>query len=62
VTDTGTKVGTTQVPYGNFDRLFKVADAGLAGSNVTLIPEPSTLVLLAAGLLGLLAYAWRRLR
>jgi len=24
------------------------------------VPEPSTLVLLAAGLLGLLAYAWRK--
>jgi len=26
------------------------------------VPEPSTLVLLAAGLLGVLCYAWRRRR
>jgi len=28
----------------------------------TVIPEPSTLVLLAAGLVGLLCYAWRKRR
>jgi hypothetical protein len=30
--------------------------------SVTSVPEPSTLALLAAGLLGLLAYAWRKRR
>jgi hypothetical protein len=28
--------------------------------NVTPVPEPGTLALLAAGLLGLLVYAWRK--
>jgi len=26
----------------------------------TVVPEPGTMALLAAGLLGLIAYAWRR--
>jgi hypothetical protein len=33
---------------------------GSDGSGLKAIPEPSTLVLLAAGLAGLLAYAWRK--
>jgi hypothetical protein len=32
----------------------------VAGMNVSTVPEPSALVLLAAGLIGLLAYAWRK--
>jgi hypothetical protein len=35
---------------------------GISGSYVGTIPEPSTLALLAAGLAGLLAYAWRKRR
>ena len=37
-----------------------IASAYAVGPNV--VPEPTTLVLLAYGLLGLLAYAWRRQR
>jgi threonine dehydrogenase-like Zn-dependent dehydrogenase len=33
---------------------------GLSGYAMTAVPEPGTLALLAAGLFGLLAYAWRR--
>ena len=32
------------------------------GTTVSFVPEPGTLVLLVTGLLGLLAYAWRRRR
>jgi hypothetical protein len=28
--------------------------------SATVVPEPGTLALLAAGLMGLLAYAWRK--
>ena len=31
-----------------------------AGFQVASVPEPSTLVLLASGLIGLLCYAWRK--
>ena len=34
----------------------------LTAAGFTVVPEPSTLVLLTAGLLGLLCYAWRRRR
>ena len=33
---------------------------GLSGYAMVAVPEPGMLVLLAAGCLGLLAYAWRR--
>lgn len=33
---------------------------GIDSVSITAVPEPSTLVLLGAGLFGLLAYAWRK--
>jgi len=52
---------------GSYYTLSYVYDAGTdmsAGNDMALvanpIPEPSTLALLAAGLVGLLAYAWRK--
>lgn len=44
---------------GSYSVVF--SDTGSAGVQ-QVIPEPSTLVLLAAGLFGLLAYAWRKRR
>jgi hypothetical protein len=41
----------------NGDGWFIMASASIPG---VLVPEPSTLILLATGLLGLLCYAWRR--
>ena len=32
----------------------------LSGSGITVVPEPSSVVLLLAGLMGLLAYGWRK--
>ena len=36
------------------------AIALLNGAGIKTVPEPGTIALLAAGLLGLLAYAWRK--
>ncbi len=44
-----------------YDTLLS-ADTMYQHATTNPIPEPSTLVLLAAGLAGLLAYAWRRRR
>jgi hypothetical protein len=32
----------------------------LAAHGINVVPEPGTLALLAAGLMGLVAYAWRK--
>jgi fibronectin-binding autotransporter adhesin len=40
-------------------RLDADAIRALGAAGITVVPEPGTLVLLAAGLIGLLAYAWR---
>ena len=47
-------------PTGTIDGLS--ATLSVSGSDLvlTVVPEPGTLALLAAGLLGLLAYAWRK--
>ena len=34
----------------------------MSAASVTAVPEPGTFALLAAGLLGLLAYTWRKRR
>ena len=40
--------------------LAHYGDGATAGSGIQATPEPATLTLLAAGLVGLLAYAWRK--
>lgn len=45
----------------NFGKTAPISSAVvIAGPGVSMVPEPLTLVLLAAGLIGLLAYAWRK--
>ena len=51
--------------FGSGDEVtFAVDGVHLASGEYTLgvasVPEPGTLVLLATGLIGLLAYAWRK--
>jgi len=51
--------GIDATSYGGLDaRAIQM----LTAAGFTVVPEPSTLVLLTAGLLGLLCYAWRRRR
>ena len=66
---------TGNVPYdvtfssplsGMFNQLYMRMASNVSGGNImddfriTQVPEPSTMALLAAGLIGLLAYAWRK--
>ncbi len=50
--DFGAAVDSTSWDLGHGDRVFEV--------QALRIPEPGTLALLATGLIGLLAYAWRK--
>jgi autotransporter-associated beta strand protein len=60
VTDNGLDFGV--VPAGH-DWAYSIAnDNGVYSVIVTAAPEPGTLILLATGLLGILAYAWRKRR
>lgn len=68
VTANNFRVGTIHHQYGDecFDGLldrvqvYNTALSGTAIGELASVPEPGTLVLTACGLLGLLAYAWRK--
>jgi T5SS/PEP-CTERM-associated repeat protein len=55
-----TEYPTTDLTYDGTFASFTAT--GLSGYAMVAVPEPGTLALLAAGLIGLLAYAWRRRR
>jgi hypothetical protein len=63
---TGSSVDTTEDLYICLSALYSGHDGQIAFDNVRLtattapVPEPSTLALLAGGLFGLIAYAWRK--
>jgi autotransporter-associated beta strand protein len=48
------------VDLAQFPNLDGAAVGALRSAGITIIPEPGALALLAAGLTGLLAYAWRK--
>ncbi len=53
--------GTLDLATGAFTKISaSPLGQGFPGSMASAIPEPSTFVLLVAGAVGLLAYAWRR--
>jgi hypothetical protein len=49
------------VALTNYDKTYAAA-AGASAAGITAIPEPSALALVAAGIVGLLAYVGRRRR
>jgi hypothetical protein len=64
-------VSKSKLAAGAFTEILLSPSDGCYIDNVTLtatgpdfasVPEPSTIVLLASGLIGLLAYAWRKRR
>lgn len=60
LTDNGLLLGT--MPTLGTGKSFAIDNsiAGQVNLMITAVPEPSVFILLASGLLGLLAYAWRR--
>ena len=44
----------------NYHHSFDPAPVYASGAGFSPVPEPGTLTLLAAGLIGLIAYAWRK--
>ena len=63
---TSTLTGHSNGQVWNSGSTYYIQLGGTTGSGTglvgTTVPEPSTLLLLAAGLIGLLCYAWRRRR
>jgi T5SS/PEP-CTERM-associated repeat protein/autotransporter-associated beta strand protein len=59
-----TNFGQTLPSYLNISPYHLNADAigVLTGAGIEVVPEPGTLILLAAGLIGLVAYVWRKRR
>ena len=51
--------GASGTPWDGVSGPGNIANFTTVGS-AAAVPEPGTLVLLAAGLLGLIAYAWRK--
>ncbi len=55
-------IGSAVDNVGNFNGSYFIQFDGSGGGVYVAIPEPGTLALLAAGLAGLLCYAWRKRR
>ena len=59
-----TLTATAPSTADNVDVLFGVNDANLPGkfdeADFDVVPEPTSLLLLGAGLIGLLGFAWRK--
>jgi autotransporter-associated beta strand protein len=60
LTNYGLSLPAGALSTSEFPSLDGAAISALTGAGFTVVPEPGTLALLAAGLFGLLAYAWRK--